>query len=391
MKDLEYMLTKISRWEKLPVLLLNPEGQVKPWKDHILDTEGWYGENADLKDHILKQLAGSRQTVYVEREIFAYAAVEDEKTGERCILGPAVLREEVHGNPRNYRNLEQYLPEHGKLPCCSLGDLVNCAELLCFAVYHEQPDERDVLKTLGGQVPDNVNREWEVLSYEMQKSEEEQISFSYRMEQQWVSALEHGEVAHVNYPDMISRVGKMAGNGRRQMEYAAVSSITLAARAAIRGGVSPAIALELADMWTRKLEKCKDAAQVYSVSAQASRDFLEHVRAAKKNSGEPVYIRECRDFIARHRTGKIDLKAMAGELHVSYGYLSRRFREVVGMTLQQYILKEKIRAAANMIHYSDLSLSEIANYLEFSSQSHMGIHFKKEYHMTPNEYRRKVQ
>ena len=391
MKDMEYMLTKISRWEKLPVLLLDSEGQAKPWKDPILDTEGWYRENADLKDHILKQLEGNRQTVYVEQEIFAYAAVEDDKTGERCILGPAVLREEFHRNPRNYRNLERYLPEGGELPCCSPGDLVNCAELLCFAIYHEQPDEREALKTLGGRMSDSESMEWEALSYEMQKSEEEQISFSYRMEQQWASALEHGEEAHVNYPDMISRVGKMAGSGKKQMEYAAVASITLAARAAIRGGVSPSIALELSDMWTRKLEQCKDAAQIYSVSSRASRDFLEHVRAAKSNSGEPVYIRECRDFIARHRTGKIDLNAMAGELHISYGYLSRKFREVVGMTLQQYILKEKIRAAANMIHYSDLSLSEIASYLEFSSQSHMGTHFKKEYHMTPSEYRRKVQ
>lgn len=120
-------------------------------------------------------------------------------------------------------------------------------------------------------------------------------------------------------------------------------------------------------------------------------DFLEHVQAVKKNDREPAYIRDCKDYIARHRTGKIDLNAMAEELRISYGYLSRKFREIVGMTVQQYILKEKIRAAANMIRYSDIPLSEIANYLDFSSQSHMGTYFKKEYHMTPNEYRKRFQ
>ena len=37
MRDLEYMLERISLWEKLPVLLLDAEDQVIPWRDNILD------------------------------------------------------------------------------------------------------------------------------------------------------------------------------------------------------------------------------------------------------------------------------------------------------------------------------------------------------------------
>lgn len=391
MRDLEYMLERISLWEKLPVLLLDAEDHVIPWRDNILDVEGWYGENPDLMDLLLHYLNGHRQTIYQEQEIFAYAAVEDEETGERCILGPVVLEKNFHGSIRNYRNVGAYLPEDGKLPCVSLEYLINCVELLYFAIHHEQLDEREMLEKMGGQISDKGAREWDVLSYEIRKSEEERIPLPYQIEQRWTSALEQGEEYRVNYPDVISRVGEMARSGKKQLEYTFVVSITLAARAAIRGGVPPAVALELADVWLQKLEQCRDEIQMHGVNAQAMNDFLEHVQAVKKNDGEPAYIRDCKDYIARHRTGKIDLNAMAEELHISYGYLSRKFREIVGMTVQQYILKEKIRAAANMIRYSDIPLSEIANYLDFSSQSHMGTYFKKEYHMTPNEYRKRFQ
>ena len=64
MRDLEYMLERISLWEKLPVLLLDAEDHVIPWRDNILDVEGWYGENPDLMDLLLHYLNGHRQTIY---------------------------------------------------------------------------------------------------------------------------------------------------------------------------------------------------------------------------------------------------------------------------------------------------------------------------------------
>ena len=83
-----------------------------------------------------------------------------------------------------------------------------------------------------------------------------------------------------------------------------------------------------------------------------------------------------------------ELAKIAG---ISHSYLSKQFREYEGMTLQQYILKEKVDAAANMLRYSTFSISEIADYLSFTSQSHLGQCFKKEYHMTLREYREKYR
>ena len=76
---------------------------------------------------------------------------------------------------------------------------------------------------------------------------------------------------------------------------------------------------------------------------------------------------------------------------MSHSYLTKKFKEYEGITIQQYIISEKLKAAANMLKYSDASISEIAEYLSFASQSHMGQYFKKAYQMTPKEYRGEVQ
>ncbi|MBR1572504.1 MAG: helix-turn-helix transcriptional regulator [Lachnospiraceae bacterium] len=58
-----------------------------------------------------------------------------------------------------------------------------------------------------------------------------------------------------------------------------------------------------------------------------------------------------------------------------------------GMTIRQYLIKERCIHAANLLKYSDYDLSTIAEYFCFSSQSHFGNQFKKVMGMTPKEYR----
>ena len=174
------------------------------------------------------------------------------------------------------------------------------------------------------------------------------------------------------------------------MEYTCVIAVSLAARAAIDAGVPPVQALRLANVYLQKLERCPDQMHMRMLYANAMKTFPEQVRKSGGKEEEPAYVTACKDYVARHRTGRISLREMADEIHINYSYLSRRFKETEGLTIHQYIIKDKMRAAANMIRFSDLPLSEIATYLDFSSQSHMGVHFKKEYQMTPSEYRKKT-
>ena len=69
-------------------------------------------------------------------------------------------------------------------------------------------------------------------------------------------------------------------------------------------------------------------------------------------------------------------------------HLSRLFHQSEGVTVQQYIQREKCRHAARILQYSDYTISQIAQYFGFSSQSYFGACFQTWYGMTPNAYRK---
>ena len=78
-------------------------------------------------------------------------------------------------------------------------------------------------------------------------------------------------------------------------------------------------------------------------------------------------------------------------LHLNANYLSELFKKYENITLTDFILKEKVKLARNLLSYSPYSYIEIATYLGFSSQSHLGKVFKKYTGMTMRQYREKYE
>ncbi|HEX8377584.1 MAG TPA: helix-turn-helix transcriptional regulator [Pedobacter sp.] len=74
-------------------------------------------------------------------------------------------------------------------------------------------------------------------------------------------------------------------------------------------------------------------------------------------------------------------------LHHDYSYLSNLFSEVEGITIQQYILNQKIEKVKELLMYGDLSLSQIAMELGYSSTAHLSNQFKKLTGFTASEFK----
>ena len=68
--------------------------------------------------------------------------------------------------------------------------------------------------------------------------------------------------------------------------------------------------------------------------------------------------------------------------------LSSLFKAEMGMTITEYITQQRISHAKTLLHFSDKSLSEISEFLNFSSQSYFQNVFKKQVGVTPLEYRK---
>lgn len=80
---------------------------------------------------------------------------------------------------------------------------------------------------------------------------------------------------------------------------------------------------------------------------------------------------------------------IAGKLHHDYTYLSKLFSEVEGTTIEQYIIAQKIEKVKELLVYDELSLSEIAWRLGYSSVAHLSAQFKKVTGLTPSFYKDK--
>jgi AraC-like DNA-binding protein len=76
---------------------------------------------------------------------------------------------------------------------------------------------------------------------------------------------------------------------------------------------------------------------------------------------------------------------LSEELHLEYNYLSSLFSSVEGVTLEHYIISQKIERAKEFLFYDELNLTQIADRLGYSSVAHLSSQFKKVTGMTPSE------
>ncbi|HAD14821.1 MAG TPA: AraC family transcriptional regulator [Saprospirales bacterium] len=78
---------------------------------------------------------------------------------------------------------------------------------------------------------------------------------------------------------------------------------------------------------------------------------------------------------------------LSSQLHHDYPYLSALFSEVEGNTIEKYYIAQKIERVKELLVYDELSLSEIAFQLNYSSVAHMSSQFKKVTGLTPSFFK----
>lgn len=78
---------------------------------------------------------------------------------------------------------------------------------------------------------------------------------------------------------------------------------------------------------------------------------------------------------------------LAGELNHDYGYLSNLFSGVEGTTIEQYSIAQKIERVKELMVYDELTLSEIAVKLGYSSVAHLSNQFKKATGLSPSHFK----
>jgi len=71
-----------------------------------------------------------------------------------------------------------------------------------------------------------------------------------------------------------------------------------------------------------------------------------------------------------------------------YSAISKMFSRVEGLTIEHYLMHQKIEKVKELLSYDELNLTEIALKLEYSSTAHLSNQFKKVTGMTPSAFKK---
>lgn len=74
--------------------------------------------------------------------------------------------------------------------------------------------------------------------------------------------------------------------------------------------------------------------------------------------------------------------------HYDYSFLSKLFSEVNGISIEKYYIAQKVERIKELLAYDELSISEIAAQLQYSSVAHLSSQFRNVTGMSPSEFKR---
>lgn len=373
----------IQKWERLlsiPCIVLSTENEV------LQSASAVHVESPEMLHDLVRPVTeagfGSLYYHHISDNV-CLAAFFDLK-GNQVIVGPFGIHRLSRKDEKKIADLQKVIIISTEIRVHSLRYWENAMELFCQDIM--QVDSPMSEKT---EFEDKAF-DYELQEYRLGNTEAEVRRNSFQEILPLIEAVRNGDrkAFEENYdPTIHDRIGKLAVSSYKQTEYLAVKTITLFMHAMIDGGVDYNMAYDLSDLYLQKLEHTYSVQGMYALMERFIREAIEIVRADREQRVHEGIVEEAKNYIYRNLRKDFKIAEMADELHISGSYLSRRFSALEGMTIQQFVLKERLRAACNMLKFSDCTISEIAHILQFSSQSYFSSAFHKEYGLTPKQFR----
>lgn len=228
----------------------------------------------------------------------------------------------------------------------------------------------------------------------VENKENEHYHDTYYFEQEYYSYVENGDVEGLktfinNIPNM--NAGRTATDSLRQAKNLFIAATTLVTRRAIAGGLDIETAYQLSDSYILEAEKMSDVEAITILNMTCILDFTKRVSETKVPKGMSKEIYKVIQYIGNHVNKNISVAEIADELHMDRSTLSKKFKRELGFNISTYIMRRKLEEAKSLLHYTDKTISEISEYLCFSSQSYFQNVFKVKYGITPKEYRNSLK
>ena len=161
----------------------------------------------------------------------------------------------------------------------------------------------------------------------------------------------------------MSGVGRLSEDPVTNLRYHFVVTAALITRICAAGGMPMEEAYSLSDFYIQKMDRCRSETEIILLHDQMAMDYTGRMMARKKNTASSRPVIDTIDYVYAHLLERITVEDLARAVNISPTYLSRVFKNEMGVSISDYIRRRKIEAAENFLRYSDWSLVEIANKL----------------------------
>lgn len=278
------------------------------------------------------------------------------------------------------------------IPPTSLSGLMSKAVVFNYFLNHEVLSPFDLLDP-ARKTGSSKQAEKYVESIYQQK-EDFQHNNSFEIESMILHYVEKGDVEglkSMTFQSSVVRSGTIAPNQLRQMKNLHIIMTALATRCAISSGVDADDAFQMSDLYIQTAETLNDSSAVQNLNFQMLLAFTQKVKDKLIPSTSDEALQQAIRYVLQHINCPITAAEVAEHAGFSRSYFSTYFKEQLGFTLSAFILRCKLEEGKHLLQFTDKPLSIISNYLCFSSQSHFQTAFKKQYQVTPLQFRKQPE
>jgi two-component system, response regulator YesN len=139
----------------------------------------------------------------------------------------------------------------------------------------------------------------------------------------------------------------------------------------------------------RTISHCNSVEQLFDAFSHGLKTALLALRS-RQAAMHPA-IRRALDLTASAYATDINIKTIADQLNINPSYFGQLFKAETGELFNDYLTSIRLREARNLLAATDLRIGEIIGRIGISQQSYFNRIFKKEFGVTPVEYRRTVK
>lgn len=275
-----------------------------------------------------------------------------------------------------------------KIPHITKVSLISKLMFLNYCIYEEVKNPSDFL--LSNSSPKTLSPEIVQMNYD--KKENYVYNKSYVIEEAILKLVRTGNVEgfhSLQFNNDNFHIGVTSNNAIRQLKNNIIINTTLCTRAAIDGGLEYDTAYELSDHFIQLAEQTDNPDILYEILGKTSYTFAEKVAQAQTPFSTDERLQKAIRYIQQNTNQHITVGDVARYTGFSKSYFSAYFKENLGFTVSDFILRCKLEEGRRLLQFTNKPISTISTFLCFSSQSHFQTAFKKQFGMTPNEYRRK--